>query len=558
MFTCTCLTCEAKLVVKDEGLVGKIMPCPKCGSMVSIQRPEIVQLPPKVPVNKRFPDVLTHETASGIIKPSPDEEIRSSSMLLNTLPLPDASDKELKTRKILLNILIALSVCLLATLGFLMIFHNPATETLTEGPQPPFFEPQPEDCEAAELPPQSDELFTEPQSPNPPELDPAIPAENAIQPSDSQDTPLDSGLRQNDDILPSDESQTPQFFDYGSENDDFGSVYARLSWPIHEFHLDQQSLIAFVRVLSQLTDIPMTLDIDEMKAHGLSAQTPVSGLYREMTVGDILTQTLATLNLQWTVTDRQILIYPQTTDNVELLFDVSDITGNVAEMIQKLVVPDGNIAVLPDGKLHVVQTTNVAGKSPVRICDEIIRLLEQLRLVRQLAPQTDWSAERIAPEAFGWDRVMEPMTLNHYQPVPLALLVRQLEEQTGLTILVDHRSLHRELVSFASLRASVRSDDGTVNDVLEQILASVDSVALAYRIIDHQTLEITTAQSAGQPQKMGMEVHRYQFLEEELAILPFGGVVVFDVPSDCLFVYQSQPVHRQIRLYLSENELLEP
>jgi hypothetical protein len=175
---------------------------------------------------------------------------------------------------------------------------------------------------------------------------------------------------------------------------------------------------------------------------------------------------------------------------------------------------------------------------------------------------------------------MEPMTLHYYRAVPLFRAVKQLETFTDLTILVDHRSLHRSLCSFTSIPATVRCDQGTVNDAIEMLLVSIDTISLAYRIIDHQTLEISTMESVQQPEKMVMEVHRYHLREEETAdecvrllrsaVAPeswavaespetrYRGNIVIDAPSRCLFVRQSQPVHRKIRLYLSDVALLEP
>jgi hypothetical protein len=189
------------------------------------------------------------------------------------------------------------------------------------------------------------------------------------------------------------------------------------------------------------------------------------------------------------------------------------------------------------------------------------------------------SGETLAPEAFGWDQVMMPMTLNHYRPVPLSRIRAQVEEWTGLTIIIDHQALHRVLTPFSAIQATVLCDQGTVNDVLELSLASVDLAALAYRIVDHHTLEITTMESARQPEKMVMEVHRYELQEDETpedivrslrsAVLPdswvvpefsethYGGYVVIDHIANCLFVRQSQPAQRQIRLFLSMSELLE-
>ena len=38
-FSICCTTCQARLKVRDAEAVGKILPCPKCGSMVMVERP---------------------------------------------------------------------------------------------------------------------------------------------------------------------------------------------------------------------------------------------------------------------------------------------------------------------------------------------------------------------------------------------------------------------------------------------------------------------------------------------------------------------------------------
>jgi type II secretory pathway component GspD/PulD (secretin) len=364
------------------------------------------------------------------------------------------------------------------------------------------------------------------------------------------------------------------------------NIPEKLALPILELNLQQQSLIEFIRVMSRLTGIPITLDIDEMKPLALSVKTLVSGQFKEVTAEQIFTETLAGLGLQWKATDRQILILPKATaGDIDLTFDISDFAGKtndlpelalkgdiLAEMVRRLVCPEANVEALPDNRLAVTQNEN-SRKSPRRQRDDVQRFLEQLRAVRKLPPKTELREETLAPEVFGWEKVIEPMTLNYYQPVPLSEVLKQLEKRTELTIIVDHQSLHRALSPFAELRATVQCNQGTINDILELSLASVDSAALTYRIIDHQTLEITTVESARQPEKMVMEVHRYQLGEDEmpedvvrslrLAVEPESweegrGDIMIDVPSSCLFVRQSQPAHRQIRLFFSEPEPLAP
>ena len=577
MFTFFCTTCEAKLIAKDEKLIGRIVPCSQCGSMVLVQSSDdtptpLYEISAKPVCHKRFPDVLTHGTASGIIGHTSGEHLRAE-VFLETVPTaPDVSETEVKTRKILIGILIGLLIFLLVALGFLMVFQGPKRQQQPE--PPPVIQIPPEPLPIVPDPVENIDILPPPVE-NPPEL---LPPDTHVEPEPLQDEPIQT----TEDILSAIERRMPGFVDNSVPDID---IDVKLALLISELNFNQSSLIEFVRVISRLTEIPMTLGIDEMKARSLSVSTPVSGQFSETTAGEILTKTLETLGLQWVAVDRQILIFPSdTAAEADLTFDVSDFAEHtddltpevLAKTVQRLVAPETNVAVLSNHQLTLVQDENNRAKSQTRQRDEILRFLEQLRVVRQLPQKTAWTGETLAPEAFGWDRVMAPMTLNHYRPVPLSRIIAQMEATTDLTIIVDHQSLHRALTPFASVQATVQCDRGTANDVLELSLASVDLVALAYRIVDHQTLEITTTESVRQPEKMVMEVHRYELQADETpddivrslrsAVSPdswvapehpesrSGGNIVIDPPSHCLFVRQSQPAQRQIRLLLSTSE----
>jgi hypothetical protein len=459
--------------------------------------------------------------------------------------------------------------------GFFWFF-----QTATPPPQP---EQEPEPVvRVPVVPPPVEPPQMEPPQVEPPQIAP-VPEDDIVVVPPLDDTiigsPDDTVVETPKDTVAALNQYMPGFVDLSVPNID---IDAKLALSIHELNLEQQSLIGFVRLMSSLTGIPITLDIDEMKARSLSVKTPVAGRFSETTAGEILTETLATLKLQWKATDRQILILPDETADEDLSFDVSDFTESpeiLAEIIQKLVCPEATITVLPNNRLTVVSDEGNP-KSPQRTKDDIVRFLEQLRVIRQLPQTTKLTGESLAPEAFGWDRVLEPITLHHYRAVPLSRAVAQLESLTKLTIIVDHQSLHRSLCSFASVQATVQCDLRTINDAIELLLSSVDTAALAYRIIDHQTLEITTAEAVRQPKKMVMEVHPYELRANETpedvvrllrsAISPeswevtglpetkYGGNIVVDESSKCLLIRQSQPVQRQIRLYLSEPEPLAP
>jgi DNA-directed RNA polymerase subunit RPC12/RpoP len=45
LFSLTCTTCKSRLKVRDEGAIGHILACPKCGGMVMVKPPEGWQPP---------------------------------------------------------------------------------------------------------------------------------------------------------------------------------------------------------------------------------------------------------------------------------------------------------------------------------------------------------------------------------------------------------------------------------------------------------------------------------------------------------------------------------
>lgn len=634
MFTFQCTTCHAKLVVKNEELIGQILACPKCGGMVLVERPsedQTFELPPE-PVEAeasryvQFPDLLA-ETESGFINKEQLQELAPPE------PTPVLTDTELKTRKILLGILAGLAVLLVLAGGILVTWSGrspsksdkPIAESRAADPVPapektpkevsaPVKEPadempQPPVEEQADSPAEEKSPVSEPKTPDSAELsaEPMVqndPLEEESPPepeNGSGDTPLDSGrLRSAGDLLAELEKKLPGLVESGTlpEID----ITERLEQPISDFKLDRIPLIIVLRTLSRLTEIPMTLDIDEFPCRGIRIDEPVSADFQGKTIGRILTDLLAPFRLEPVVKDRQILITvaPEEQDRIlEKTYELDDLAEKtaepvdlrgrpdpdgrlsaqrVAEIVRTLIDPAGfDSATEPESPSIHVENQAMVLRHRLRMQDSTLRLLEQMRVVRNLPQKSDIHGEALAPEAFGWDAVDKPMTLNYYRPIALSVALDQVESVTGLSVLVDHRSLHRALAPLRTIRATLRCDRGTVNQALENLLGSIDIVKLDYRIVQADLIEITTRETIHRPEKMSVEVHRYETADRPLpdGETPEGlirairtslepnswrnaddpdtlgsGDVIIDRPSGCLFIRQSQPVQRQIRLWL--------
>ncbi len=630
MFTIRCTTCDARLAVKSNDLVGQILACPKCGGMVLVQNPEdapsaldraLEQNRDSTPPFTTFPEASMMETESGILQP--DEVER----LLRSEPPPQPvvlAASEIRTRKIMLGVLVGLFLLLIVFAGISVFSNGRKGQEHPVATEPPAIPVAPEKQGPEPMLPHSDEQPSRGQdeetnserlgkllAQTPIEMSMPAEPETVVNvanvkvaeietetESDTAATPAEKPTeiqRSTTDLLNTLERKMPGLMKPGEVP--MIDIPAKLELPLAEMKLDNVPLLTVLRTFEFLTGVSFTLDLDEFRCRGIRVDTPVVGHFAENKVGDILSKILEPLSLQPILEDRQILVtVPDERKNsiIERRFDISDLVRTstsdaekftperLGDIVRRLVDPVGfadsptPLPTEPQPSLTVDGDTLVVRHRLSKL-DAALRILEQLRVIRGVGQTTEVVGEDLAPEVFCWDRVMQPMTLNYYQPTALAGVLEQIEAKTGLRILVDHRALHRSLIPLERLTATVRCNQGTVNEALENLLSSIDVATLTYRMVEKDVLEITTAQEARRPEKMSIEVHRYETPEKPLpdgetpedlvksirsALEPGSwydstaaetlgrGDVIVDAASGCLLVRQSQPVQRKLRLWL--------
>lgn len=86
LFSIQCVTCRRKLAVCDEAVIGQIVTCAKCGSMVQVVPPPGWLPPPKAPVSSAefAPEVAT----SGIQKNCDAEAVPAAAVVVSAASLP--------------------------------------------------------------------------------------------------------------------------------------------------------------------------------------------------------------------------------------------------------------------------------------------------------------------------------------------------------------------------------------------------------------------------------------------------------------------------------------
>ncbi|GHT31394.1 hypothetical protein FACS1894214_2660 [Planctomycetales bacterium] len=611
MFTLQCTTCNAKLAVKNENLIGQIVACPKCGSMVLIQPPE-ESLPIPNPFSDsseeqevprpvvRFPDAVSERESSVATNL---ETVYQEIPPENSAEIEVIPESELWTRKILLAVISVLFILLLFAAGFLVMqkqpppltdgaaentVNNTAVNNTTENssPAPPVQDSEQNKTEietapltvspitnAAEQEPVSEdtikkntdekdklaELFALPMK---------VPPEQA-----KPDGNKESGDNDSTDVLAGIQKKMPDLL-----NDSAGltlDIPNILNIPLKKWTLNKTPLLNVLRQFSELTEIPLTIDIDELLCRSIYADTPITISSENETAGKTLEKILQTVGLIFTVEENQITVsVPKSErDKIEQQnFEVSDIGAvlPIADLENYIL----QLVMFPkDGGIETAGST-ICVLNTKRHLAEILRLTEQLRVLYGLKQKTEMPPEKLVPESFGWDAVCVPMTLNYYQPELLTDVLQQIEKTAKVQIIIDNRSLHRSLVSLKTLYSSIHCNCEPVNTALQRLLSSVDTADMNYRIVSANILEVSTAETLSKPEDMSIEIHRFETDDKKLSETPEelvrvlkaavapetwatpgnlnGGTVVIDKGSKCLFVRQSQPVQRELRLLLAK------
>ncbi|MFH1924519.1 MAG: DUF1559 domain-containing protein, partial [Planctomycetota bacterium] len=352
-------------------------------------------------------------------------------------------------------------------------------------------------------------------------------------------------------------------------------VEGRLADPILKIGFLGVPLVEAIELLSQVSTLGITFDLEAMAELGVSVRDPVTVEVSDATVGDVLEAVLAARGLVYVVVDGQILVTsPESRRNSlrTVTYRVSDLTGPdpaalaaLAESVEKLVAPDtwqrgggrGTIEAA-EGVLTAAQTEAVHYR--------ILAFCEKLRSARGIPLRSRHDPEKFTL-ATRSDRarakLSRPITANFHEPAPLARIAADLEALSGAGILVDWAALASQGLS-PEARGSLSADGQPLSEALDLLLEPMD---LAYRVVDADTIEITTRKVLAD--RLELEFHPLADLltgertasslmdriKDEVAGATWSeangpGLMHLDEPSGCLIVLQSQPVQLALEALL--------
>lgn len=280
----------------------------------------------------------------------------------------------------------------------------------------------------------------------------------------------------------------------------------RLAAKIRSLQLSDVHLAKFVDTLAELAGMPITLDPRVLELNGQTPRTTVSVNVTEVPIEQVLRDALTEKRLELDESNGRLSVaLAGAAEQRSVDFDVKDLVGegdasSIAKLIEQFVAPrswkagggKGMIAV-DGGVLHIDQSLLVRR--------EALIFCERLRLARGLSLRSKYPAELLtldSPYAKLSAKLQQPTTFTYLPWMRLADFARELQELSGLTIVVDWTALADvNLEPSSPLSCSVNNRPW--GEALDGML---EPLGLAWRPVDSQTLQVTSLDAVGRIERV--------------------------------------------------------
>jgi len=351
------------------------------------------------------------------------------------------------------------------------------------------------------------------------------------------------------------------------------NVAERLADRIPELDIPQMPLITFVRFLTGLSTIPISLDPDALALLRIKPDRPIAIKATNSDVGGILNAAIQPLGLAYVqVGDQLMITRPQPAD-VQLRIhrhSVEDLVGNDAEQLDELaewittmIEPDTWESQGGPGILRT-EMPDLVIQHQDTVLFRALLFCERLRVARGLPTRTKLAPDlcRLEPRSSRAEGLLQkPLRIRFLEPTLLMHVLQSVTRETGLQILVDWQAI-RQLGWTPEAETMVSAENVPVGEALSQMLRPMD---LTYRVIDATTIQITSPEAdenrwdvefypvarllADSPDVTAV-ADRVRDAMQQAGIGETKGVVHFDPLSRHLVAALSQPDQRRLAVIL--------
>jgi hypothetical protein len=285
-------------------------------------------------------------------------------------------------------------------------------------------------------------------------------------------------------------------------------VEARLAETVSGVQLQDTPLVDALRLVTQVSTIPIYLDPEALGRRNIRADLRVSLTVRDVTVRGLLDQILDDTDLGWAALDGSITVTTKPDsrgDLVTIRHDVADLSRGDPELTRAMgkwvtqLIAYGSWA----GQSEPADNRKLphcdAGQTVLVVTHrdtvhfQVLVFLEKLRIARGLPPRTRILKDRIAMGArsAACAPLQQTVSLRLWQDGSFDEIAAALGRQASVQILVDWPALYA-----AGWSPQDREKFFTERRALQDALADwLHPRGLTYRIVDSETLEITTPQA---------------------------------------------------------------
>jgi hypothetical protein len=580
-FPVICETCHARLKVRSESVIGQILACPKCGSMVEI-----------------VPPADWSAAEADVASPAPESEPAGQPQFTMAawLGLPIALWVGSGTALLLAATLVAV----LWTRGDAepgQTVNASAAATTTTAPAD-VDESAPQDARAAASPtppaPTAESTLTSQPEPPLPAVDAAkiaetveaimAPATAPTPPDDDVQPPvgkaalpnveparltLDSQPASEPEPVPTTTNATSQHASalasrsslvdpltavrlgpMASESLRPRDVARQLALPIQSLDLPRVPLSRLLETISDLAAVPITLDPAALTMAGMGANEEAGARARDTTVAALLADVLAKHGLAYEEQGGLLTVVKPNVDRRRSVdYELKDLVGpddanaaELAELVRRFVEPASWKAAGGPGLIEVDGTT-LRVEQTGRVQYQILMFCERLRLVRDLPPRSRYPVERLAIEPLYpqlESRLAASTTFTFLPWTRLADLFRHWQDASGVTVLVDWSALaEQELGPATSVACSIV--DRPWSEALDTILTPL---GLTWWAVDDRTIQITTRDAGSRVQQIEFYPVAKNVLDQHVSTAAFTAALERELESQFAAAAQDAPSYQ--------------
>ena len=625
LFKIICVTCQAKLSVRNESLIGEIVACPRCDSMVEIIAPAVIAT--TVPAMFAEPAATIEEVAASFPPATVPEEVPPPVVEAELLQ----ASAEVAKYKLMVWSLASVLVGTVLVGGVLytrssssneapvLVPNNvettnlettnvklpsepvseekpvvagppivetspvvtpevrpPATEIAENAPesipkqsvvtetveQPPVVAPveekQPED--APRIARRFDPLDFDPESLTLATVDQPTEAVETLA-SELLDVPVET-LEE----VPSTVPLVRRGSD-GGEDASGRDAEKQLALLIPGVKFRDLPLLDCLRLISQLSGVPVSISPEQLLMAGITPQQKVSFEKKGVSLGEMLTQVLKPLRLEYSTQGSQVIVTRQdATKCREINYPIDDLVDDeksakqLARWVEQLVAPttwksagksaggQGTLEVTSK-KLRIEQTQQVQY--------QVLILLERLRLARNLPPRSRYPVKRLAgtpANGLLQKNLATPTTFTFSQYTPIDEVFVHWQTEIGVSLLIDWPALAKaEVWPTTTIACAIIDQPWSI--ALEKIL---EPLGLGWRATASGAIEITSAEKVQNELQLEIYPLRSDFEGDTrtLAKLQAEGVILYDPAGKTLLVLESAVMQRAIFRRLGELGML--